>query len=150
MDKTKEKPVRSILRWLLLLILIGTIPTVVGAALILPNFIQTRPRWQPQVGPLDGTKLLLPAIEAHPGQPMPDDLPLDLRSGARQCWNFLQKVLARNANQYSVKVSGVFGEYGTPTGHGANEVMVHVLFPDKTRAEMYYYNDSLEVCRELP
>jgi hypothetical protein len=51
-------------------------------------------------------------------------------------------------NQYKLVVAGVWGDEGTPTGLGADEVMIEVIFADGTRAELQYYNNTLVVCRE--
>jgi hypothetical protein len=102
----------------------------------------------PEQSDLQQTELILEELELHPGDSMPDDFPLDLKL-AEQCWGFLQDTMARNDNQYTLVIVGVYGDYGTPTSHGANEVVINIVFSDGTRVEMYYYNHTLELCRGL-
>ena len=102
----------------------------------------------PSESALDSTALVLEAVRENQGQPVPTDLPFDVRSGVNQCWTFLQEAMAKNNNRYELVVVSVWGDYGTPTSHNADEVLIEVVFPDGTRAEMQYYNNTLEVCRD--
>ena len=89
--------------------------------------------------------MLLQSIQNGRGTSVPEGLPVI----QEHCWAFLDESLTRNGDQYQVMVAGVFGDGGTPTGHGATEVVIHVDFPDGTRAELYYYNAYLENCQEI-
>lgn len=76
--------------------------------------------------------------------------PTNLTSMIEQCGEFLRKAMVSNNKQYTLRVAGVFGAYGTPTGHGATEIIVDVIFPDGVQAQIYYYNYTLESCTSVP
>jgi hypothetical protein len=98
---------------------------------------------------IDRTELILEAVKDHPDEPPPDDLPSDMQFGAEQCWDMLQDAMAASHNQYTLEVVGVYGDYGTPTGHGATEIVVLVTFTDELQITMQYYNYTLEMCRQV-
>jgi hypothetical protein len=96
-------------------------------------------------------ELILEAFAAYGDKLALSDLPLDVRYGVEQCQAFLQAAMRENQNQYELVVTGVFGDYGTPTagGTGTTEAVITIVFPDGTRAEMHYYGHHLDVCQEI-
>jgi hypothetical protein len=100
---------------------------------------------------MDQTELILEAFAAHGDTLVLSDLPLDVRYGVEQCQAFLQAAMRENQNQYELVVTGVFGDYGTPVagGTGTTEVVITIVFPNGTRAEMQYYGHHLDRCREI-
>jgi hypothetical protein len=97
---------------------------------------------------IEQTQLILEEFDTRGGEAALDNLPLDAQYGVKQCRSLLRTAMINSNNQYKLVVAGVWGDEGTPTGLGADEVMIEVIFADGTRAELQYYNNTLVVCRE--
>lgn len=146
-DKTNTPNPRTLV--ILMVTWVAVVITVTLCAIIVGAFAALSTVTTPADEPARRqTELLLQAVQDYSGTPIPDDLPV-YRIVAEQCWEFLQEAITRNEYLYQVVVAGIFGEGGTPTGHGATEVVIHVDFPDGTQAELYYYNSTLENCQEI-
>jgi hypothetical protein len=104
--------------------------------------------------PLQVATWLLNAIAAGNHFPTPDEIPENLRFSVwdvalEQCWKLLGEAMTRNNNQYTLRVAGIYGNYGTPIPSpvGSTQVILEVVFPNGTSVEMEYYQSTLEACR---
>jgi hypothetical protein len=150
--KDKTTPVHLRKRPLLTVVLIGVL---VGIGICSFAYLLLDRYWLDPLSPvqtdMDQTELILEAFAAYGDKLALSDLPLDVRYGVEQCQAFLQAAMRENQNQYELVVTGVFGDYGTPTagGTGTTEAVITIVFPDGTRAEMHYYGHHLDVCQEI-
>ena len=119
------------------------------AYLLLDSY--TSDRLSPVQTDIDQTELILEAFAAHGDKLVLSDPPLDVRYGVEQCQALLQTAMRQNQNQFELVVAGIFGDYGTPvvSGTGTTEIVITIVFPDGTHAEMYYYGHHLDVCQEI-
>jgi hypothetical protein len=91
------------------------------------------------------TEAILQAVQnplaTHTSSATPDEL--------GRCGNWFPEVLKRNNNQYSIVITGIWGDGASPIpgGTGSITATVHVIFPDDTRIEMQYYAYTLDLCR---
>ena len=112
--------------------------------------------YSPSKYTLDLTAWLLEAVRAQKPMPQQDDLPTDIRfsitqAGLEQCWHVFLETMGRNNNRYTLRTARIIGEYGTPIPSpvGSTEVFAEVIFSDGTLVEVYFYNSTLESCREV-
>jgi hypothetical protein len=97
---------------------------------------------------LDATRKLLSAVEKKSVGPMPNDLPGYLRVND-DCWEFLQKGMKNNANQYKLIVTSEYDSDNDPSAvHQSTEVWLNIEFPDGQIAQMYSRQGGLNFCHK--
>jgi hypothetical protein len=122
---------------------------ILGAGLVW--LFQNAGKYDPAEYPTTLTQSVLKAAATQQNILPPTDLPADVKGVEGQCWVFLKAALAKNQNQYQLETR-IYGDHGTPSPvsvTGADDVMIDVIFPDGTKAELYFYNAFLSSCRQL-
>jgi hypothetical protein len=96
--------------------------------------------------PMQQSRALMQAIASSTGS-MSNNPAID-GSLSEDCWNGLREGMARNSNQYSLVVAGIYGDNGThiPGGTGSDQVVINVVFPDGSWVELNFYADTLNMC----
>jgi hypothetical protein len=105
--------------------------------------------YSPSEYPLQTAEALLQTIATR--TPEPNITPELGEIVSPQCKDLLQNLMMRNNNQYILTVFRVYGNHGTPSPSptGADEVLLHVTFPDGSLVELYFYALTLSSCRTI-
>jgi hypothetical protein len=104
--------------------------------------------YEPSEYPLQQAQAMLDSIAIRTAEP--DITPEPWEIVPPQCKDLLQKHMLQNNNQYTLTVAKIMGDYGTSVpGTGADEIILHVTFPDGSRVQLYFYAATLDECREL-
>ena len=97
---------------------------------------------------LDDTRKLLSAVATKSVGPMPHDLPGYLMVND-DCWEFLQKGMKNNANQYKLTVTSEYDSDNDPNAvHRLREAWLNIEFPDGQIAQMYSMQGGLNFCHK--
>ncbi len=98
----------------------------------------------PRDYPLQTAESMLQAIALQTFEPE------SWQMAEKVCQESLQPLMTRNKNQYTLVVAGVFGDHGTPiAGTGTDAVLLHIIFPDHSRVELYFYGAILIDCKQI-
>jgi hypothetical protein len=104
--------------------------------------------YDPKEYPLQTAEAILQAMAIQTFEP--EVTPEIWQMSEFECKALLQALMTQNKNQYTLIVDRVFGDNGTPVpGTGSDEVLLHVIFPDHSRVEMYFYNIFFINCKKI-
>jgi hypothetical protein len=111
--------------------------------------------WSPSKYPLEQATWILQAIEAKTAKPLRNNLPTKIGffmtdNALDECWNVLQEAMARNDDQYTLRVAKIYDD-GTlvPGSFGSTQVIIEVAFPDGIPLQMEYYASFLVACNKV-
>jgi hypothetical protein len=104
--------------------------------------------YDPREYPVQTAESILQTIATQTFEP--EVTPERWQMAESKCKALLQAFMIQNNNQYSVVVDRVLGDSGTPVpGTGIDEVLLHVMFQDQSRVELYFYGVNLVACKKI-